>query len=63
MENESRLRFIWRQLEYALAAFEGGRRLPSPDIVMEIINNNNTELAQAVIANYELIHPNNVTPE
>jgi hypothetical protein len=30
---------------------------------MEVINNNNTELAQAVIANYELIHPNNVTPE
>lgn len=63
MGNESRLRFIWRQLEYALYAFESGCRLPSPDMVVEIINNNNTELAQAAIANYELIHPNNVTPE
>ena len=63
IENESRLRFIWRQVEYALWSYENGRQLPDWTYVVEAINNNNIELANKVIDTYNLIHPDNVTPE
>ena len=61
--NESRLRFIWKQLEYALYSYERGTRLPDPYDVIKAINENNIELAKAIIETYELIHPRNVKPE
>ena len=63
IENESRLRFIWRQVEYALWAYENGRQLPEWTYIVDAINNNNTELANKVIETYDLIHPDNVKPE
>ena len=63
IENESRLRFIWRQIEYALYAYENGKQLPDWPYIVEAINNNNVELAQKVIDTYDLIHPDNVKPE
>ena len=63
IENESRLRFIWRQIEYALYAYENGKQLPDWTYLVEAINNNNVELAQKVIDTYDLIHPDNVKPE
>ena len=57
------MRFIWKQLEYALYAFEHGTRLPDAYDVVKAINENNIELAEAIIETYELIHPKNVKPE
>lgn len=61
--NESRLRFIWKQVMYALYACENGRDLPNTQIVRDTINNNDVELAKRIIAEYDIIHPNNVNPE
>lgn len=61
--NESRLRFIWKQVTYALYAFENGKHLPSAQVVRDTINNNDVELAKRIIAEYDIIHPNNVNPE
>lgn len=63
ISNPSRLRFIWRQLMYALHAFEHDWNLPTGADVRDTINNNNVEKAKRIIAEYELINPKNVTPE
>ena len=61
--NESRLKFIWKQLMYALYAFERGWSLPNFELTRSTIDNNDVEKAKEIIREYELIHPNNVTPE
>lgn len=61
--NPSRLQFIWRQLMYALQAYERGYELPNGQSVRDAINNNDLEKAKELIAEYELIHPDNVKPE
>ena len=61
--NESRLKFIWKQLMYALLAFERGWNLPNFEVTRSTIDNNDVEKAKELIKEYELIHPDNVTPE
>lgn len=61
--NPSRLRFIWKQVMYALHAYECGYNLPSPQVVQDTINNNNIDKAKALIAEFELIAPDQIKPE
>jgi hypothetical protein len=61
--NPSRLTFIWNQIQYAISAYRDGYNIPSPENVIECINNNNIELAKKLIAKYILIHPSNIIPE
>ena len=61
--NESRLRFIWKQLSFALYAYEHDRVLPPLEVVRATIDNNDIETAKKLIADYELIHPYNKNPE
>lgn len=61
--NESRLRFIWKQLMYALFASERGKDLPQWQIVRDTINNNDIATAKQLIDEFGLIHPNNVKPD
>lgn len=61
--NESRLKFIWKQVEYALYAYEHHYSLPNQVDVMTVINENNVEAAKQLIDKYGLLHPNNVQPE
>lgn len=60
---KSRLQFIYRQLIYALEAFERGYSLPDPAEVRNTINSNDIENAQRLIDEYKLIYPENVDPE
>lgn len=60
---EDRLRFIWRQLEYALYNYERRTQLPVSETVQDIINNNNVDAAKEIIAEYNLIHPHNIELE
>ena len=59
IENESRLRFIWRQVEYALYNFEHGTYLPDSAYIVKAINNNDVALATKLIEKFDLIRPNN----
>ena len=61
--NPSRLQFIYKQVMYALEAYERGWGLPSPDEVRHTINNNDVENAKQLIERFQLIYPNNVKPE
>lgn len=61
--NKSRLQFIYRQLIYALKAYECGWNLPDPMEIRNTINNNDLEHAQFLIDQYSLICPTNVKPE
>lgn len=61
--NPSRLRFIWKQVRYALHAYECSYNLPDPQVVQDTINNNNIEVAKALIAEFELIAPDQIKPE
>lgn len=61
--NESRLRFIWKQVEHALYLYERGKVLPDPASVREAINNNDVDAATYLINKYGLMHPNNQLPE
>lgn len=61
--NPSRLQFIYKQVMYALEAYERGWGLPDPDEVRHTINNNDVENAKQLINRFELIHPHNVKPE
>jgi hypothetical protein len=61
--NPSRLTFIWNQIQYAISAYRDGYNIPSPENVIECINNNNVELAKKLIDKYILIHPSNIIPE
>ena len=60
---KSRLQFIYRQLIYALEAFERGYSLPDPAEVRNTINSNDIENAKRLIDEYTLIYPENVDPE
>lgn len=60
---KSRLQFIYRQLIYALEAFERGFSLPDPEEVRNTINSNDIEHAQRLIDEYKLIYPDNVEPK
>lgn len=61
--NKSRLKFIWKQLFYALYAWENGCPLPDAELVRLTINTNNIKDAEALIKAYDIIHPDNVNPE
>jgi hypothetical protein len=61
--NPSRLRFIWKQVMYALYAYECGYNLPDYNLTRSTINNNDVETAKALIAEFNLLHPKNVNPE
>lgn len=61
--NPSRLRFIWKQVRYALHAYECGYNLPDPQVVQDTINNNNIDTAKALIDEFELIAPDQIKPE
>ena len=61
--NPSRLRFIWRQLMFALNAYERGWNLPDGDLIRNTINNNDVETAKRLLTEYEMINPKNVKPE
>lgn len=61
--NPTRLRFIWRQVIYALHAFECNWNLPNGSDVRNAINNNDIEKAKELIVAYEIMHPKNVKPE
>lgn len=61
--NPSRLRFIWRQVIYALNAFECGYNLPDGQVVRDTINSNNVEKAKELIKEFGLIYDDNVIPE
>jgi hypothetical protein len=61
--NPSRLSFIWKQVAYALYAYERGLALPDYDLTRNTINNNDVDTAIALIEEYSLIHPKNVKPE
>lgn len=60
---ESRLRFIWKQLMYAIHSFENGNALPDPELIQAVINNNDVEMAKTLIRKYQLMHPKNQTPD
>ena len=61
--NQSRMRFIWNQLIYALYNYERDSIIPDGQLVQNIINNNDVETAKLVIDKFNLICPNNVQPE
>ena len=61
--NPTRLRFIWRQVMYALHAFECSWNLPDGNDVRNAINNNDVAKAKELIARYEMMHPKNIKPE
>lgn len=61
--NPSRLRFIWRQLMYALYAYENGYNLPDYDLTRSTIDNNDVDTAKALIFEFNLLHPKNIKPE
>ena len=61
--NPSRLRFIWKQVMYALHAYERGYNLPNPQVVQDTINNNNIDTARTLIAEFKLLAPNQIKPE
>ena len=58
--NPERLRFIWKQVEYALFMYDCGRNIPDGSVVREAIDTNNVELAKKLVADFKLIHPDNV---
>ena len=58
-----RLRFIWKQVEWALFMHDHSANLPDEEIVREVINTNNVDAAKELIKQYKLIHPNNIKLE
>lgn len=56
---EARLKFIWRQVEYALYNFERNSYLPDWEYIVKAINNNDVALATKLIEEFDLIRPNN----
>lgn len=61
--SESRLKFIWKQVMYALYLFESGARIPDSELIQTTINSNDVETAKKLIIEFGLIHPKNVAPE
>lgn len=61
--NESRLKFIWRQVEHALYMYENYSPIPEGATTRDVINSNNTETAIMLIKKYNLLNPNNQKPE
>ena len=56
---EARLKFIWKQVEYALYNFECSNYLPDSAYVVKAINDNDVALAKKLIEKFDLIRPNN----
>ena len=56
---EARLKFIWRQVEYALFNFEQNTLIPNSEYIVKAINNNDVALATKLIKEFNLILPNN----
>ena len=61
--NESRLRFIFKQVIWALYAYENGANIPIRTLTRDTINNNDVESVKRLIEKYGLLHPKNVNPE
>lgn len=57
--SEDRLRYIWRQVEYALWKYERNDSIPDPSMTQGAINNNDIETAKLLIERYDLISPKN----
>ena len=60
---ENRLKFIWRQVAYALNAFDYGANLPNGELVRNTIDNNDVEMAKTLIKKFDMIYPNNIIPD
>lgn len=63
IESPTRLKFIWNQLACALKAYENGKSIPDYDLIRNAIDNNDVELAERLIEQYQLIDPDNVIPD
>ena len=53
------MKFIWKQVEYALYNFERSNYLPDSAYVVKAINDNDVALAKKLIEKFDLIRPNN----
>lgn len=53
------MRFIWRQVEWALHNFEHSSYLPDWEYIVKAINENDIVLAKKLIEEFDLIRPNN----
>ena len=56
MKNNDSLEFVWNQLSKAINAYNRGYDLPDSSLVIEAINNSDTELAKKLISTYDLIN-------
>lgn len=61
--NESRLRFIYKQIQMALYAYENHWSLPNPQVVEDVINNNLVEKAKSLLEDYNFLANNDIKPE
>lgn len=61
--NTSRLSYIWKQIQYALYAYNNRFSLPNMSMVRDTINKNDVEAAKDLIEVYKLVHPDNIKPE
>ena len=55
MKDTASLEFVWNQLSKAINAYNHGYGLPDSSLVIEAINNSDTELAKKLISTYDLI--------
>ena len=55
MKDNASLEFVWDQLSKAINAYNRGYGLPDSSLVIEAINNSDTELAKKLISTYDLI--------
>lgn len=55
MKDNASLEFVWNQLSKAINAYNRGYDLPDSSLVIEAINNSDTELAKKLISTYDLI--------
>lgn len=55
MKNVASLEFVWNQLSKAIIAHNRDCGLPDSSLVIEAINNSDTELAKKLITTYDLI--------
>ena len=55
MKDNANLNFVWDQLSKAITAYNRSYVLPDSSLVIEAINNSDTELAKKLIATYNLI--------
>lgn len=55
MGSTAKLNFVWTQLEKALCACQREKPLPEEELVIDAINNSNSNLAKQLISNYNLV--------